>query len=183
MFLKSKLQQMPLRQALSIIALICPFSVSADWSAKLNHLVIKDDFLLARNTSHQATTVGLGYQYDFTESTFLSTNTYFGVAYDSERPLFSSSNNPLRELDKLYGVDVRFGYQACDWLSPFIGAQYLRQEFSASQTNTEHQEVTLSNTDLIIGAEFKMLEDFSLELAYSDKSAGKVLLLGLNYKF
>ena len=76
MLLTTMLNQSPLKQALFIALSLSPFSASADWSAKLNHMVIKDDFLLARNVSHQATNVGLGYQCDFAKDYYLSTNAW-----------------------------------------------------------------------------------------------------------
>lgn len=185
---KSASQKPMLKSALLIAASLFSFTTSADWSARLNHLTIKDDFFLARNVSHQATTIGLGYQYDFTKNYYLSTNAFLGLNYDSDRPVFSSSETETLELEKLHGMDIRFGYRLNDWFSPFIGAQYLRQEHSRketslSQISSANQELTQSDTNFLIGAEFNLFYDISIEVAYSDKKYGNLLLLGLNYTF
>lgn len=170
-----------LKKSLLILGLLYSSDTFANWSARVQHFSMRDNLILALDNSHSAITLGLAYEHEFAEPFYVAANVFQGFNFDSDRGLFSGSDNA--ELDDLQGMELRLGYHLHTKFSLFSGIQYVSHEYRLPTESSDEDVLSRSDTDILLGLDYQFTQKMSLDAVYAQKGSGQSLTLGLSYHF
>lgn len=166
--------------SLSMMALMTQDAI-ADWNVGSSYFSINGDLPISLKHSHQSIAASAGYSVKLNHNLFISTHSYLGIEFDSDASIFSSSR--LLELDSLYGQDLHLGYQATEYLSLMLGAQYLYLGYKTNPAASGPKDGSDAATGLSVAVQYTPSDIIRLDTAFTKSEVGEILRFGLQFLF